>query len=139
MISRSAFRQLNHSVSLLLGAIVGLLLTYLMPAVLGLAGSYVALSAWAIMGFCYAPMVRFYGLNILWALTLPLTACFYLAATVYSAISYWLGRGGAWKGRDTGSATLATGGKQFEFGHRDGSDESSGWRACFVVTISSRH
>jgi hypothetical protein len=44
-------------------------------------------------------MVRFYQLNPLWALTLPLSAVFYVAATVHSAVRSWLGRGGEWKGR----------------------------------------
>jgi hopene-associated glycosyltransferase HpnB len=99
MISRSAFRQLDHSLLLLVGSVLGLVVTYLVPPVLGLSGNYVALAAWLLMTFCYLPMVRFYGLNPLWALTLPLTACFYLGATVHSAVSYWRGRGGDWKGR----------------------------------------
>jgi hopene-associated glycosyltransferase HpnB len=99
MISRSAFRQLNHSSLLLAGSVLGLLVTYLFPFVLGVSGSYLALSAWALMTICYLPMVRFYGLNPLWSLTLPLTACFYLAATLHSAARYWSGRGGIWKGR----------------------------------------
>jgi hypothetical protein len=31
--------------------------------------------------------------------TLPFAALFYLYATLYSAVNYWLGRGGGWKGR----------------------------------------
>jgi hopene-associated glycosyltransferase HpnB len=99
MISRSAFRQLDHSILLLIGSVLGLTVTYLAPPLLALRGSYVALAAWVLMTVCYLPMVRFYGLNPLLALTLPLTACFYLGSTVHSAISYWRGRGGVWKGR----------------------------------------
>jgi hypothetical protein len=44
-------------------------------------------------------MVRFYGLNPLWALTLPAAATFYAGASVYSAWQYLRGRGGQWKGR----------------------------------------
>jgi len=99
MISRSAFRQLDHSVVVLLGSVLGLLVTYVIPALLGVSGSYAALAAWALMMVCYLPMVRFYGLNPLWSFCLPLTACFYLGATVHSAVSYWRGRGGVWKGR----------------------------------------
>jgi hopene-associated glycosyltransferase HpnB len=99
MISRSAFRQLNHSLVLLALSVAGLVVTYLGPPLLGFAGSYIALGAWLLMTICYLPMVRFYGLNPLWALTLPATACFYLGATLHSAVSYWMGRGGEWKGR----------------------------------------
>jgi hypothetical protein len=35
----------------------------------------------------------------LWALTLPLAAVFYMGATLHSAIKFWMGAGGAWKGR----------------------------------------
>jgi len=44
-------------------------------------------------------MVRYYRMNRAWALTLPLAALFYLGATIHSAVKYWNGRGGDWKGR----------------------------------------
>lgn len=99
MISRSAFRQLNHSAVLLLVSVVGLIITYLIPPALAMRGSYLALAAWVLMTVCYLPMVRFYKLNPVWALSLPVAACFYLGATVHSAVRYWLGKGGQWKGR----------------------------------------
>ena len=99
MIARSAFSQLHHSVPLLLGSLAGLLVTYILPPLLAVGGSYIAMAAWAIMTICYLPMIRFYGLNPVWALTLPVTACFYAAATVQSAINYRRGKGGQWKGR----------------------------------------
>ena len=45
------------------------------------------------------PSLRFYGCSPLWAPALPLTAAFYSGATIHSAIVYWRGRGGMWKGR----------------------------------------
>ena len=36
---------------------------------------------------------------LLWAPLLPLVALFYISATIDSAIAYWTGRGGFWKGR----------------------------------------
>lgn len=103
MISRTAFNQLRHSWLLLLGTLLGLLVTYLLPLLLicsadpplMLAGA----GAWALMSLCYAPLVRFYRLNPLWALTLPAAAGFYAGATVHSAWQYQRGRGGEWKGR----------------------------------------
>jgi hypothetical protein len=56
-------------------------------------------AAWAGMTAAYLPMIRFYRLNPLWAVTLPLAAVFYIGATLYSAFQFWLGRGGEWKGR----------------------------------------
>jgi len=52
-----------------------------------------------LMTFLYLPMVRYYRLNPLWALTLPVAALFYTLATIHSAVNYWAGRGGEWKGR----------------------------------------
>ncbi len=103
MISRTAFNQLRHSWLLLLGTMLGLVATYLLPPLLLFSGNLIGvvcgLSAWALMSVCYAPMGRFYRLNPLWTLTLPVAAAFYAAATVYSAWQYQLGRGGQWKGR----------------------------------------
>ena len=103
MIARTAFNQLKHSVWLLSGAIVGLALVYLSPLVL-LASDKVSLIAigtlcWLMMATAYYPMVRFYGLGPLWALTLPLSATLYMFATVHSAVKFWSGHGGEWKGR----------------------------------------
>jgi hypothetical protein len=44
-------------------------------------------------------MVRFYGQPAVAALLLPVAAIFYLGATVHSAVRYWRGVGGRWKGR----------------------------------------
>jgi hopene-associated glycosyltransferase HpnB len=103
MISRTAFNQLGHSWLLLLGTLVGLMATYLLPPLLLFSGSPPGaaggLCAWALMSLCYAPMVRFYGLNPLWTLTLPAAAAFYAGATVHSGWLYLRGRGGQWKGR----------------------------------------
>jgi hypothetical protein len=103
MISRTAFNQLRHSALLLAGTVVGLIFTYLLPPALVLTGRPVPLllgsAAWLLMTIAYSPMVRFYGLSIVWSLTLPLVAIFYMGATLWSAIRYWSGRGGLWKGR----------------------------------------
>lgn len=103
MISRTAFNQLHHSTLLLTIAVLGLLLTYIAPIALLFSTHKFALLAGAVasalMIACYAPMVRFYRLNPLWTLTLPIAAIFYLGATFHSAIQYWCGRGGQWKGR----------------------------------------
>jgi hopene-associated glycosyltransferase HpnB len=103
MIARTAFNQLQHSAWLLLGALVGLTITYLLPPVLLLSGNatLAALGAasWLLMTGAFVPMVKFYGLNPAWALTLPFSACFYMLATIHSAFKFWSGRGGEWKGR----------------------------------------
>ena len=102
MIARTAFTQLHHSPWLLCAVIAGMALTYLAPVLLLSAGRWAAaagFAAWLLMAMAYRPILRFYGLSPIWALFLPLTAGFYVAATVYSAFAYWSGQGGWWKGR----------------------------------------
>ena len=103
MIARTAFNQLRHSTWLLAAALAGLLFTYLLPMGLLFSGSpdLVALgsAAYLLITIAYLPMVRFYGLNVAWALTLPFSAAFYAWATFHSALKYWSGHGGEWKGR----------------------------------------
>jgi hopene-associated glycosyltransferase HpnB len=103
MISRTAFRQLRHSALMLAGTIAGMFVAYLLPPLLLLTGRPPAMAlgafAWALMMVAYAPSLRFYGLSLLWAPTLPLVAAFYTGATIHSAVRYWGGRGGEWKGR----------------------------------------
>jgi DMSO/TMAO reductase YedYZ heme-binding membrane subunit len=78
-------------------------ITYLAPPLLLLTGSrlaiFVGAAAWTAMTITCLTLVRYYRLNSAWALTLPLAALFYLCATVHSAIKYWNGSGGEWKGR----------------------------------------
>ena len=103
MISRTAFKQLRHSAFILFGSLLGLAVTYLVPWVLILSGhvmlAAVGVVCWLLMTIAYAPMVRYYGRGPQWALTLPASASFYMFATLHSAIKYWSGRGGEWKGR----------------------------------------
>jgi hypothetical protein len=51
------------------------------------------------MSVAYLPMIRFYRQNALWCVNLPLVAAFYAGATLHSAMRYFLGSGGRWKGR----------------------------------------
>ena len=103
MVARTAFHQLHHSALLLLGTVFGMTLVYLAPVLLLFSGApwpaALGTIAWALMTVAYASMVRFYRLHVGWALSLPLAALFYEAATIHSAVKYWSGSGGAWKGR----------------------------------------
>lgn len=103
MISRTAFTQLRHSAALLALTVAGMALLYLAPPALAVAGRgaarWLGAAAWALMAGVYLPAVRFYRRSPAWALTLPVVAVFYVAATLDSAFSYWRGEGGAWKGR----------------------------------------
>jgi len=102
MISRTAFRQLRHSTLLLAATLAGMVLTFLAPPLLAAAGGWPALcgaGAWLLMSLAYWPALRYYRCSPLWAPLLPLIAAFYMGATIYSAVLYWRGAGGQWKGR----------------------------------------
>jgi hopene-associated glycosyltransferase HpnB len=103
MIARTAFNQLGHSALMLVGALVGLTLVYLLPIALVYAQPFAArvlgALAWLLMALCFSQTVRFYRMSPIWALALPVSAAFYMGATLLSAINYWSGRGGQWKGR----------------------------------------
>lgn len=104
MIARTAFNQLGHSAWMLILAIMGLTAIYLLPLILLLsthAPLPIALAAtgWLLMSLAYLPMIRFYRLKPFWTLTLPFASMFYMAATLHSAVKFWAGKGGEWKGR----------------------------------------
>ena len=103
MISRTAFAQLRHSYLLLAATLLGLFITYLLPAALLLSGDpprvFLGVAALLLMSLCYLPMVRFYGLSPLWSVCLPVIAAFYSGAVIHSAVQYARGAGGRWKGR----------------------------------------
>jgi len=103
LIARTAFTQLRYSFPLLIATMLGLFVTYLLAWIafftLDDPGWLLASTAISIMTATYGVTVRFYGLPWLWALTLPFAAVFYGYATCVSAVRYWLGRGGQWKGR----------------------------------------
>ncbi|MEO0795955.1 MAG: glycosyltransferase [Verrucomicrobiota bacterium] len=112
MIARSAYTQLRHNPLILLGCVLGLGLTFLVPwaaIAIGLIFGQIGilapgLLAWLAMIVTFWPMVRFYNnqktaRSFLIVFALPATALFYLMATIDSARRYHLGVGGQWKGR----------------------------------------
>jgi hopene-associated glycosyltransferase HpnB len=103
LIARTAFTQLRYSPLILMGTLAGMLLTYVAPVVLLFAhdstASTLGVVAWLLMTLSFLPTVRFYRLSAVWAPLLPLTAVFYTYATWLSAVRYWTGKGGQWKGR----------------------------------------
>lgn len=103
MIARSAYAQLDYSPVKLAGTTIGLALVYLAPPLLALFGDGVSralgLAAWALMAIAFQPMLRFYRRSPLWGLALPAIAAFYAGCTLQSALAFYRGRGGMWKGR----------------------------------------
>jgi hopene-associated glycosyltransferase HpnB len=103
MIARTAFTQLHYSTLLLVGTVLGLAVTYLAPPLLAIfaggSARWLGLVAWLAMAACFYPTVRLYGRQWAWAFALPAIALFYSSATIGSAVNYWRGKGGQWKGR----------------------------------------
>ncbi len=61
MIARTAFTQLGYSVWMLLGAVFGMFIVYLLPAILFILRAPYAWATVALMIICYIPILRFYG------------------------------------------------------------------------------
>ncbi len=103
MVARYAFTRLDRSVWKLAVAVLGMLVTFLVPPLLCLFshGWVAALGAfgWLAMAVSFQPFLRFYGRSPLWGPFLPLIAAVFLGATIDSALRYSRGQGGLWKGR----------------------------------------
>jgi hopene-associated glycosyltransferase HpnB len=105
MIARTAYVQLNRSPALLLGCVLAMGVTYIMPPILTFMGGWATVTgviAWAAMAFAFQPTLRRYRQSPLWGLALPLIGLFYIAATIDSALQHYRGRGGGWKNRTYG-------------------------------------
>ena len=103
MIARSAFAQLGYSAPALVATVGLMMVIYLAPPLLLLSGPVWArglgATAWLAMSLAFLPILRSYRCPAVLAPLLPAIALFYTAATVASAILFWRGRGGHWKGR----------------------------------------
>jgi hypothetical protein len=108
MISRTAFTQLRYSAIILAGTIAGLAFVYLLPPALTFSGNPYGAVAWLLMSIAFLPAVRYYRQNPLWALALPAIAAFYMGCTVASAVQYWRGAGGGWKGRSQAPRSITS-------------------------------
>lgn len=106
-IARTAFTQLNYSALLLIGTVLSMGVVYLVAPIglmIGISTTNwlltgIASLTWLVMTIVYLPTIRLYNLPFIWAFTLPAIAFLYTLMTIDSAIKYWQGKGGAWKGR----------------------------------------
>jgi hopene-associated glycosyltransferase HpnB len=103
MVTRSAYAELRYSPLRLLGATLGMALSFLAGPLLALFASGTAAlmgaAAWIAMAIALQPTLSLYRLNPLWGLALPGIALAYMAWTIESAWQYARGQGGQWKGR----------------------------------------
>jgi hopene-associated glycosyltransferase HpnB len=103
MVARSAYAQLRYSPLILAGVLAGMGVTYLAPPLIALLGTGWArifgLAAWLLMAIAFQPTLRFYRVSPLWGIALPAIAFCYTLFTLDSALQFWRGKGGLWKGR----------------------------------------
>jgi len=103
MVARTAYTQLHYSLALLLLCTLLMLLAFALPVFLifmtDLPILIFSILAYLMMMVSYLPVLKYYGCNPLWALTLPITGLLYLCMTWSSAYRHWRGSGAVWKNR----------------------------------------
>lgn len=107
MVTRTAFTQLNYSPWLLIGTIIAMIITYFIPPIALMWGMVTTNIGMIILGMIilffmiltYYPTIEFYQLSFFYSVLLPFIALLYSLMTIDSAIKYWQGKGGQWKGR----------------------------------------
>ena len=107
MVARTAYTQLGYSPLLLAGTVFAMAMIYLAGPLLvvtyplhgNMAAALLGGLAYGLCALSIVPMLHFYRQFWVLALALPLIGLLYTMMTVASAIAYYRGRGGAWKGR----------------------------------------
>ncbi len=99
MIARSAYVQLRCAPLMLAVSMAGMALLFVVPPLATWHGSAAGAVAWVIMAMTFWPTLRRFGRSPIWAPALPAIACFYMAATIGSALDHHRGRGVIWKSR----------------------------------------
>lgn len=107
MVARTAFTQLNYSLWLLIGTVIGMIITYLIaPIALGwglitlnLGLIILAIAILLLMALTYYPTIKLYRLPFFYSFLLPFIALLYNLMTIDSALRHLKGKGGQWKGR----------------------------------------
>jgi hopene-associated glycosyltransferase HpnB len=103
MVARTAYTQLQYSPALLVGCVLALLWTFVLPVAGLFAPDPMARSAAIVAGVTaavtYMPTLIYYRRSPAWALLLPIIGTLYLAMTVDSAYRFSRGIRSEWRGR----------------------------------------
>ncbi|MFZ1992180.1 MAG: glycosyltransferase [Alphaproteobacteria bacterium] len=103
MVWRSAYAQLGYSPMALAGTVIGMLLVYCVPAASAIfahgPAQITGTLTWFVMALTFVPISRFYGTSTMRGVLLPVIGLIYTGFTLVSAVNFWTGRGGMWKGR----------------------------------------
>ena len=124
-VARTAFTQLRYSPVLLLLTVLGMSLLYLTPLLGAAAGLAVGLLdrestlalwllaagtlGWILTTASFTPALTRYGVTPSMGFLLPVAGALYTLMTIDSAIRFWRGRGGSWKGRTYSRPAARTG------------------------------
>ena len=107
MVSRTAYEQLNNSIIILLTSIFGIILMYLVSSFFFIQNFlifqfgnifFISLNFFLI-SLAFRPTIKFYNLNVIFSLFLPISAFFYMLMTISSAFNYYFKTGNIWKDR----------------------------------------
>jgi hopene-associated glycosyltransferase HpnB len=103
MVARTAYTQLQYSPAILVGCVLALLWTFVLPVAGLFAPDLAARTAAIVAGVTatvtYLPTLIYYRRSPAWALLLPIVGALYLAMTVDSAYRFSKGIRSEWRGR----------------------------------------
>ncbi|NNE39019.1 MAG: glycosyltransferase [Gammaproteobacteria bacterium] len=103
MVTRTAFTQLSYSVLFLVLCSVLMTMAFILPfmAIVSLSplSGFLGCVTFLIIWGTYLPLIRYYSIDMVWMLTLPLAGIMYLLMTWDSAIQHWKGKSAVWKDR----------------------------------------
>lgn len=103
MVARTAYTQLGYSPLLLLVCTLLMVAAFGLPIIALLQSQLdifmTGIIILALQVICYLPTLRYYSMNPVYALSLPLIGILYLLMTWSSAFHHYFGRGAVWKNR----------------------------------------
>jgi hopene-associated glycosyltransferase HpnB len=103
MVARTAYTQLFYSPLLLLLCTILMVAAFGLPVVALLQSEFnvfiTGLLILSLQVICYLPTLKYYSMNVTYALTMPIIGVLYLVMTWSSAYRYYFAKGASWKGR----------------------------------------
>ncbi|BBM85206.1 glycosyltransferase [Candidatus Uabimicrobium amorphum] len=107
MVARSAFTELKYSYMRLLMCTFGLVVLFMIPVYTMMTGIFTSHNPFVLLGssayitmmITYLPAIRFYNVNLVYALLFPFIGVLYMLMTLDSARKYTFGVRATWKDR----------------------------------------
>ena len=107
MVSRTAFEQLNFSITILIICCLGMLIIYLTPYIFLVISFLVLekelmiinLSTICLITLAFSPVMKFYKVSKKYLVFIPFFSFLFITMTCSSAINHYSKKGNKWKGR----------------------------------------